>query len=309
MAAPATRLPQVRALQDGRRLHIQDGPVDLIIEAWGTVVAVHAAYAAATERMTGLLDELCTELPALRQEALADHSPLQGPVARRMYRGVAPYAAGTFITPMAAVAGAVADEVLASMIAAAPLERAYVNDGGDIALHVTPGTQFQVGLISAPNRPGLFSTARITAEDGIGGIATSGWRGRSFSLGIADAVTILGRDAASADAAATIVANAVDLPGHPAIRRRPARDLQPDSDLGARLVTSAVGPLTPGEIARALDRGIAMAETLTARGLIVAAALRLAGIGRLVDPAGQRSTDIPSPPIIAAPNVGSHAHA
>ena len=85
MTATAARLPQVRALQDGRRLHIQDGPVDLIIEAWGTVAAVHAAYAAATSRMTGLLDELCTELPALRQEALADGSPLTGPVARRMY--------------------------------------------------------------------------------------------------------------------------------------------------------------------------------------------------------------------------------
>ncbi len=277
MTATAARLPQVRALQDGRRLHIQDGPVDLIIEAWGTVAAVHAAYAAATSRMTGLLDELCTELPALRQEALADGSPLTGPVARRMYRGVAPYAAGTFITPMAAVAGAVADEVLASMVAAADLDRAYVNDGGDIALHVTPGTQFQVGLISAPNRPGLFSTALITANDGIGGIATSGWRGRSFSLGIADAVTVLASTAADADAAATIIANAVDLPGHPAVRRAPALALQPDNDLGPRLVTCSVGRLTPEEIEEAISGGLARARELVAQGLIKAAALHLQG--------------------------------
>ncbi|WP_204349766.1 hypothetical protein, partial [Klebsiella pneumoniae] len=80
--------------------------------------------------------------------------------------------------------------------------------------------------------------------DGIGGIATSGAQGRSFSLGIADSVTVLARDAASADAAATLIANAVDL-DHPAIRRRPARNLDPDSDLGDRLVTVGVGDLTP----------------------------------------------------------------
>ena len=66
------------------------------------------------------------------------------------------------------------------------------------------------------------------------GVATSGWRGRSFSLGIADAVTVLAATAAAADAAATIIANAVDLPGHPAIARRPASELEDDSDLGDR---------------------------------------------------------------------------
>ena len=78
------------------------------------------------------------------------------------------------------------------------------------------------------------------------GIATSGRHGRSFSLGIADAVTVLARTASQADAAATIIANAVDLPGHPAIIRCPANELQPDSDLGARLVTRDVGELSRG---------------------------------------------------------------
>ena len=73
------------------------------------------------------------------------------------------------------------------------------------------------------------------------GVATSGRHGRSFSLGIADAVTVLARTASQADAAATIIANAVDLPGHPAVRRMPANELQPDSDLGARPVTRDVG--------------------------------------------------------------------
>jgi ApbE superfamily uncharacterized protein (UPF0280 family) len=181
---------------------------------------------------------------------------------------------------MAAVAGAVADEILACMAGEAPLRRAYVNNGGDIALHLAPGESFSVGLIDRPDRPSLFGRTRIRAEDGVRGIATSGWRGRSFSLGIADAVTILARTAADADAAATAVANAVDLPGHPGIVREPACDLQPDSDLGARPVTRAVGRLSAIEIDEALERGAAAAERLAAAGLIGAAALHLQGVTR-----------------------------
>jgi ApbE superfamily uncharacterized protein (UPF0280 family) len=276
------RLPQIALLPDGRRLHLQDGPIDLIVEASGTAEAVRAAYAAAARRFTGLLDELCDELALLRTPARLDVCSLQGPVARRMHDAVAPYAAESFITPMAAVAGAVAETVLAAMITAAPLDRAYVNNGGDIALHLAAGQSFTVGLVDRPDRPGLFGTTVLAAGDGIRGIATSGWRGRSFSLGIADAVTILAAGAADADAAATLVANAVDLPGHPAIQRVPARELQPDSDLGDRPVTRGVGPMAPAEIDAALAAGAAMAETLIARGLIRAAALHLAGETRTV---------------------------
>jgi ApbE superfamily uncharacterized protein (UPF0280 family) len=117
----------------------------------------------------------------------------------------------------------------------------------------------------------------IGSDDPSRGVATSGRHGRSFSLGIADAVTVLARTASQADAAATIVANAVDLPGHPAIVRCPAYDLQPDSDLGARLVTRDVGELSAGEIETALEAGAACARKLLAAGLIDGAALRLHG--------------------------------
>lgn len=285
---PQARLPQVRLLPDGRRLHLQDGPIDLIIEAFGPRNAVAAAYEAAVRRLTGLLDALCAELPRLRAPAGPDQPALSDAVARRMAEAVAPHAARGFITPMAAVAGAVADAVLAAMIAATgpALARAYVNNGGDIALHLAPGTSFVTGLVDRPDRPGLFATATIAAEDLVRGIATSGARGRSFSRGIADAVTILARDAATADAAATVVANAVDL-DHPGIVRVPACTLQPDSDLGDRLVTRVVPPFLPAEIATALARGVAMAEALRAEGLIAAAALHLQGFTRTVGPLRQ----------------------
>ena len=182
-----------------------------------------------------------------------------------------------FITPMAAVAGSVAEEILGAMLSAATLERAYVNNGGDIALHLTNGKRFSVGLMDRPDRDGVMQTLVIEADDTARGIATSGRHGRSFSLGIADAVTVLARTAAQADAAATIIANAVDLPGHPAIVRCAANELQPDSDLGERLVTRDVGPLSYAEIERALVAGADCAKSLLAAGLIEGAILRLSG--------------------------------
>ena len=280
------RLPQSALLADGKRLHLQDGPIDLIIEASGPANEVRAAYDAAARRFTGLLDELCEELTALRRPADPVHCALQGVVARRMHAAVAPFASGHFITPMAAVAGSVAEEILGAMLGAAHLERAYVNNGGDIALHLTDGEQFSVGLMDRPDRHGLLRTMTIDADDPARGVATSGRHGRSFSLGIADAVTVLARTASKADAAATIIANAVDLPGHPKVVRCPANELQPDSDLGARLVTRDVGPLTETEIEAALRAGVLSAQQLFEGGLIEGAALRLLGETRVVGTTG-----------------------
>jgi ApbE superfamily uncharacterized protein (UPF0280 family) len=279
-----TRLPQIAMLADGKRLHLQDGPIDLIVEGWGSEANVRAAYDAAARRFTGLLDELCNELVELRKPADAANCRLRGGVARRMYDAVAPYAEAHFITPMAAVAGAVAQEIIGAMVDAARLERAYVNNGGDIALHLTDGERFTVGLMDRPDQQGLMRTAIIDSDDSSRGIATSGRHGRSFSLGIADAVTVLARTAAQADAAATIIANAVDLPGHPAITRCPAHDLQPDSDLGARLVTREIGDLSHNEIEKALRAGVEKARALLGRGLIESAALRLHDETRIVAP-------------------------
>ena len=135
---------------------------------------------------------------------------------------------------------------------------------------------------------GLADRIVVRASDNVAGIATSGWRGRSHSLGIADAATVLAGTAADADAAATLIANAVDLPGHPAIIRVPASSIEPDSDLGARLVTREVGPLSPEEISGALQRGLSVAEAMRRNGLIVAAALFLGGQSRLCGDTAQR---------------------
>jgi uncharacterized protein len=283
------RMPQIAWLADGKRLHLQDGPIDLIVEAVGSKADVREAYEAAARRFSGLLDQLCEELAELRMAARPEGCSLRGAVARRMHDAVAPFAAEQFITPMAAVAGAVAEEILGAMLNAAPLDRAYVNNGGDIALHLADGQRFSIGLMDRPDRQGVMRMMVVDSRDPARGIATSGRHGRSFSLGIADAVTVLARSAAQADAAATVIANAVDLPGHPGIARCPANEVQPDSDLGARLVTRDVGQLSDREVAAALEAGAARARELLASGLIEGAILRLSGAASVVGPVRQES--------------------
>jgi uncharacterized protein len=277
--------PTARFLPDGKRLLLQHGPIDLIVQAFGDEASLRDAYTAALRRFEGLLAELCQELDLLRSPADRLRAMPNGPVARRMVKAVSPFARGMFITPMAAVAGAVAEEIIAVMTAAAPLTRAYVNNGGDIALHLADRHSFKIGMVDRPDLPSLFGTTEIHAQDRIRGIATSGYLGRSFSLGIAEAVTVLAPTAAMADAAATVIANAVDLPDHPTIARVPANSLQADSDLGAIAVTRSVGDLTDADIETALARGLHQADVLQKQGLIAAAALHLKGTSRALGPA------------------------
>ena len=249
-----------RRLSDGR-LHLQQGPIDLVI------LGSEAEYARAQARFATVLEELVGELPLLRAPVGEAYPLARGAVARRMVAAVWPHRS-VFITPMAAVAGAVADEILEAM---QPAGKAYVNNGGDIAVHLPPGETFAAGIVNNPLQPAL--DAQLHLENACG-LATSGWRGRSQSLGIADAVTVLADCAASADAAATLIANAVNAE-HPAIRRLPARALKVDSDLGDLAVTVDVGPLPAVTVRAALESGAALAARLRARGLIRAAYLAL----------------------------------
>src|SRR6202035_3864818 len=116
----------------------------------------------------------------------------------------------------------------------------------------------------------------VDEDTPVRGVATSGWRGRSFSLGIADSVTVLARNAAAAGAAATLIADAVNC-DYPGIMRAPAEELKDDTDLGVLLVTVGVPPLPAPAIAEALSRGRAEAERWQGRGLIHAAAMFLQG--------------------------------
>jgi ApbE superfamily uncharacterized protein (UPF0280 family) len=304
----------VRRLDDAR-WHFQHGPIDCIVGADGEPAAIASAVERAGARFDTILDELVGELALLRTDLSSSAGAAvqpRGPVARRMVDACRPHAAGgRFITAMAAVAGSVAEELI-GFFDDPRIVRAYVNNGGDIALHLGSGSAFEIGWIAdtdaalrvrldaasreradaaacrcagaapqdrsrpAPQTVSLDGTFRITADSAVRGVATSGWRGRSFSLGIADSVTVLASTAATADAAATVIANAVDA-DDPAIRREPASRVRDDSDLGDRLVTCAVGALAPAVVEAALAAGAAAAEAEIRAGRAIAAALCLQG--------------------------------
>jgi ApbE superfamily uncharacterized protein (UPF0280 family) len=273
-------------LPDERRLHLSHGPIDLIVQAFGAAHEVEAAYARASARFNDILPTLVKELPLLRTPLGEDRPLASGSVATRMVAACWPHRA-LFLTPMAAVAGAVADEMLAALVAGGDLEKAYVNNGGDIAFHLSPGASLTAGLVADYHMPALDATCALGAEQPTRGLATSGWKGRSFSLGVADSVTVLAGTAAAADVAATLIANAVNI-DHPAIIRAPARSLDPDSDLGDRSVTTDVGTLDEATAGAALENGLVQAHAAERGGHIRAAVLVLQGHFRVAGavPAG-----------------------
>jgi ApbE superfamily uncharacterized protein (UPF0280 family) len=281
-----------RAL-DGGRWHFNHGPIDIVAEAHGDPYAVAAAHDAAWARFGHVLDELVRELPLLRLPVVDRMRP-RGVVGQRMWDACAAFSP-TFITPMAAVAGSVAQELIA-FYDRPGIERAWINNGGDIALHLAPGHSARVGVFADIARfdwrdNGILTTDgqfELHADAPVRGVATSGWRGRSFSLGIADSVTVLAATAAQADAAATVIANAVDV-DDALIQRKPASQCKDDSDLGDTLVTVDVPPLARPQVKSALDTGAICAKVLQKGGLVWAVLLVCQGQFRLVEPLCSKS--------------------
>ena len=278
---------------DGRRLFLQHGPINLIVRAGGPPPAVEHAYEALIGAFPVWLGALVEELPRLRSPESPALALPAGSIARRMVAAarVCAGTSGAFVTPMVSVAGSVADEAVAVLAAQPGIEHAYVNNGGDIALHLQPGARLSVGVV--PTLRDAIPRARIEimSDSAVRGVATSGWQGRSHSLGVADAVTVLARSAALADAAATLVASAVDV-DHPGIRREPARTLDEDSDLGDRPVTVAVPALDAEAIEAALDAGATAARALQDRGAIEGAALTVQGRWRVLEDRGVGPSEI-----------------
>lgn len=277
--------PLAATSRNGKRLHLRHGPIDLIIEAEGAWPEIEQAYRQTVTAFESVLGGLVSELEILRTPIGVGGAVPLGGIARRMH-GAAAAHTERFITPMVAVAGGVADHILGALVAGRDLDRAFVNNGGDIALHLAHGRRFEIAVCQNPATGEIAGNVCIESRHRIRGIATSGWRGRSHSLGIADAVTVLACDAVTADAAATMIANQVTIANSANVRRAPANELSPDSDLGDQLVTVDVGCLGEAEIRNAIDRGARAAAPMLERGLIASAFLCLAGETRIVSGLG-----------------------
>ena len=249
------------------------GPITLTISAWadGEPRPVMAAKAAVFA--LGLLGEMSSLQPLLKTPAkkiknLKDCLP----ILRKAVRSCR--AVSRELTGLAAVAGLTADEVLGEALRLGA-DRVIVNNGGDVALITCAGQPVRLGLKTHPEGE-VTHYLEIAARDKIGGVATSGWTGRSFSTGVADVVTVWAGDCATADAAATWIAGRTDL-NSGKVSRSPARDLDPGTDIPLLQVTRGVGRLTKEEREEALAAGQAESRKLIERNVIQGVFLAVQG--------------------------------
>ncbi len=255
------------------RFQVSHGPMELGIQVTGRESAVLQAGGMVSPWSQGLLEEIRSVLPLLKMRGETLPVKARWPrVVKRMVRAVQAVD-GKELTPMAAVAGAVADEMLARLreIPEGFFSRILVNNGGDMALF-SPGAPVTIGIRGT----GRNGTAMRNMTVSGGGVATSGWRGRSFSRGIADAVVVVADSGAVADAAATFIGNRVDVTGVAASRRR-ASELDPMTDIPDVMVTVSCPPLKKEEKQAALDNGRAAVLPLLERSIIRGAGLYLQG--------------------------------
>lgn len=266
--------------QEDHRLHLQEGPINLILDVDAFKDIREHLFISAKKRLNTVLRELVLELDLLKLPWKI-HSPVpKGEIAQRMFYAVSDL--DVFVTPMAAVAGAVADEILDVMRKTVEksdyyldnVKRMYVNNGGDLSFWLKNGSSFSVGVIDNIETPELNTKVSLHHESPVRGIATSGWRGRSQSLGIADAVTVLAKSAVEADVAATLIANDVNIE-YPGIEKRPASELKDDSDLGSMPVTVDVPSLPDFMVSEALNKGAKTARKFINMGIIETAYLSL----------------------------------
>ena len=266
--------------EEDNRLFLQHGPTNIVIEALG--IDKNLAYLNAKNYFETLLEELVLDLTLLKKEVVLDRK-FNNKISQSMQDATERFIP-SFITPMAAVAGSIADNILKVLIDDTHLEKAYVNNGGDISFYLNENQTMKGSLDAIPNM-----ITEIKHKNSSRGIATSGWRGRSFSRGIADSVTVLANNAAIADAAATMIGNAVDIYDHPNIKKKPANFIYEDSDLNNLLVTVEVGKLTKIEIKKALKNGYQTAIEYVQKDLINTALIQLSDCFCIVQ---KNSTDL-----------------
>ena len=266
--------------EEDNRLFLQHGPTNIVIEVLG--IDKNLAYLNAKNYFETLLEELVLDLTLLKKEVVLNRK-FNNKISQSMQDATEQFIP-SFITPMAAVAGSIADNILKVLIDDTHLEKAYVNNGGDISFYLNENQTMKGSLAAIPNM-----ITEIKHKNSSRGIATSGWRGKSFSRGIADSVTVLANNAAIADAAATMIGNAVDIYDHPNIKKKPANFIYEDSDLNNLPVTIEVGKLTKIEIKEALKNGYQTAIEYVQKDLINTALIQLSDCFCIVQ---KNSTDL-----------------
>jgi ApbE superfamily uncharacterized protein (UPF0280 family) len=174
---------------------------------------------ASVRELRSLLEAYIADHPrfkeSLKPVAVAEDAP---PIVLEM----AAAATKAGVGPMAAVAGAIAERVGRKLTRFS--ENVVVENGGDVFLSIRKARRVMIyaGRSRLSNRVSIEVHPEKTP---LGVCTSSGTVGHSLSFGRADAVTVLSRSTALADAAATAIANLV----------KTESDISPGLDLSQRI--------------------------------------------------------------------------
>jgi len=248
------------------RLYLEYGPTNLVVEA------VHKdkqkIYNYIIKNIDQMLSELSLELSKLREKT-KDSTKFNSQIAKKMNDSTKIFLP-RFITPLASVAGAISETLLDEILSKFDLEKIYINNGGDAAIFLKKKQKLKF-LVASTNS----FLITLEGDNCKYGIATSGWKGRSFSMGIADSVTTIAKSSAIADAAATVIANDTDIKNHKNIKKQEASKIDEYSDLKNKLVTTYVGELSLNDIQKSLKKGVITAKRLIKKNIILTALLNI----------------------------------
>lgn len=239
-------------------------------------IELEAAAAEAVHNLGELSRVLCqARIPISKEKIESNYVCLPQPqVLSYMFQAVR--ATGDLsLTPMAAVAGSIADlsvEVLIEQGAT----KAFANNGGDIAVKMIEDEKTEIGIISSLATGKISHSFALTGYDQIGGIATSGLGGRGLSKGVADVVVVLAENARLADACATVIANETYV-DTPEVLQVKAEILDPQTDLVGQMVTKEVYDLPSAAIRKALRKGKESAFRMIKKGIIQGAYIFVQG--------------------------------
>ncbi len=255
----------IEVVADGIIL-VEYGPMRMMIHAFEQGKPRSDLAQEGARQAINVLDDLARFLPLIKKKAhqieLGGGLP---DVVRRMV--VATKRMREFdLTPLAAVAGAASDVVADSMIQLGGT-KIIVDNGGDIAIRLREGEVARVGVKTEINAKDPAYAVAIDATMGMGGVATSGLGGRSFTKGIASAVTVFSESASLSDAAATVIGNFTNV-DDPAIKRTLAERIYPETDIAGEWVTVGVGNLSREKVEEALSNGLSKADSFCREGLI-----------------------------------------
>lgn len=264
-----------RKLAPGKVL-VDHGPISMVIEAYKGGRPLSRAASSGAEEAVRQLDKLSRVLDKAKTLSIKLEASRSFPEVLNRMINATKSTGEKDITPMAAVAGAIADMVLKRVLKSGA-GRVLVNNGGDIAIRIEPGGSLRVGVVSDLSNGRVTHYIDLKAKDGIGGIATSGLGGRSLTRGIASSVVILAESAAQADACATMVANATTVE-HENIILKCAEEIDPLTDIKGQLVVEKVEELDEEAVKKALQEGENKLLDYQAKGLLKGGVIFVKGL-------------------------------